>query len=152
MKWLRPLLLIAASTVLAASTPWRPESRSGVVSVAADGQSCRPPRPVARTYVGFPEGRDWAGDFEPAALEASRILAATQAQSCQLTLREDESGTLRDALQSSPVAITAVLFERGDFATARVQMQHLGDAESRWSVQVVRAREGDWQVVSARRQ
>lgn len=159
MRLLRPLSLILASLTLGSLAPWRPESAQSHARSQTSlrwqdpgdrDPTCHPPRQVPRTFVGFQDGRDLPGDFEPAAIEATRILKVATSESCKLSSRQDASGTLHGALQSKRLEITAVLFRREDLAIADVQLRPRGTADSRWSLRVVRAPEGDWQLVGAR--
>jgi hypothetical protein len=152
------VFLIVASIVLATLTPWRPEpAASGQRAGVARAQACSPPRQVERTFVGFPEGAAWAKDFEPAAIEASRILRATKLQSCHLAAQQDSDGSLEAALLDREVEITAVLFQGMDLKVADVRMQRSGDlqranpptSDSGWILRVVRDESVGWKLVSS---
>lgn len=160
MKLLQPLTLILVSIVLGTLAPWKSDSALGSSpgphtalrwqDPGETGPTCQPPRQVSRTFVGFHDGRDLSADFEPAALEATRILKLAKAESCKLRWQQDASGTFHGALQSSGVEITAVLFRRPDLAVADVEMRPRGGRDPSWSLRVVRAPQGDWQLVGAR--
>jgi hypothetical protein len=117
-----------------------------------DGSTCRLTR-AQRTFVGFSDGMS-LDDFELAAFEAERIVAALQTQLCELDDRLDEDGALRAALRTGSIEITAITFTQDDASAADVQVHAIVDADAggapqqpgSWLLDVMRIA-GSWQIV-----
>lgn len=118
--------------------------------------SCRVRR-AGRIFVGFSQGMS-LDDFELAALEAERIIAALQAQLCVLDDTLDVDGSLRAALRTGAIEITSIVYTQDDAGAADVQARTVqGDAASSviqqdaavstWSLRLMRTA-GVWRVVS----
>jgi hypothetical protein len=149
------LVYILVSIALALLAPWRAEPITGYR--AGQPLRCQPPSQLKRTFVGFPDGETLLSEYEPAALQAARIMKATQEQSCGLGELQDSGGRLRTALGTGQLEIARVLFRHGDLSVAEVQLQQrrrVGTAggqtpEASWTLRVVSDEENSWQVVSA---
>jgi hypothetical protein len=150
------LVYILLSIALAVLAPWRPEPVAGDRAGAASAR-CRAPSQPKRTFVGFRDQEVVLRDFEPTALEATRILKAVKQQSCGLGEREDSGGRLRKALGTRPMEIASVLFEHAELTEAAVQLRQPSDPNSAvpgpptptWTLRVVCDEQHTWQVVSS---
>jgi hypothetical protein len=117
---------------------------------------------AARTYVGFSENMS-LDDFELAAFEAERILAALAVQLCESTEAVDTDGSLRAALPLRTLEVTSIVFTQDDAGGADVSVRFAApesasgadasDAGVRpsWLLELVRVA-SDWSIVSSARQ
>jgi hypothetical protein len=152
------LVYILVSIALALLAPWRAEPITGY-RTGSEPQRCQPPSQPKRTFVGFPDGESSLSDYEPAALQATRVMKATQDQSCGLGELQDSGGRLRTALGTGRLEIARVMFRQDDLRIAEVHLQQRGGVgaaggrspEAGWTLRVVSDGKDSWQVVSAAR-
>jgi hypothetical protein len=141
------------------ASPTDASSHRGAGDAAASACTVRR---AARTYVGFSANMS-LDDFELAAFEAERILAALAVQLCELTDAVDADASLRAALQLRTLEVTSIVFTQDDAGGAdvgvrlaareRVPGGDASDAGERptWLLELVRVAD-DWSIVSSARQ